>query len=147
MKLVVDANVLFSFFKKSSVVRELVLDPELRFNLELYAPKLVLMEIGRHKDDVCSKFNMSPKDFNIMFACLSLFIKVVDKESFKEFIPKAEEILSPHIKDVPYAALALSLKSRKYEIGLWSNEKRLKVLVKFGMKVFSIPELMRELDL
>jgi len=38
MKLVVDANVLFSFFKKGSAVKELILDPDLEYNLELFAP-------------------------------------------------------------------------------------------------------------
>ncbi|MFZ2071309.1 MAG: hypothetical protein WAV32_06915 [Halobacteriota archaeon] len=42
MKLVVDANILFSFFKKGSTARELILDPELKYGLELFAPKYVI---------------------------------------------------------------------------------------------------------
>lgn len=42
MKLVVDANILFSFFKKGSTTIELILDPELKYGLELFAPKYVL---------------------------------------------------------------------------------------------------------
>ena len=147
MKLVVDSNVMFSFFKKDSTPKELILDPELKYNLELFAPELMLNEIGRHKDDICSKFNISPKDFDIMFSSLPLFIKIVKKNSFNEFLSKAEEILSLHTKDVPYAALSLSLKSRGYDIGLWSNEERLKILKKYGIKVFSTSELAKELGL
>ena len=62
-------------------------------------------------------------------------------------IKKAEEILSSHIKDVPYAALSLSLKSRGYDIGFWSNEERLKILKKYGIRVFSTSELAKELGL
>jgi len=69
MKLVVDANVLFSFFKKGSTTRELILDPELKYDLDLFAP--VLEEVGKHKDEICFKFGLSPQDFNIMFChCL-----------------------------------------------------------------------------
>jgi len=35
MKLVVDANIIFSFFKKGSTPKELIIDPELKYNLEL----------------------------------------------------------------------------------------------------------------
>ena len=64
MKLVVDANVLFSFFKKDSTTRELILDPELKF-----------------------------------------------------------------------------FKGEGHEIGLWSNEKRLKKVKKYGIKKFTTSEL------
>jgi predicted nucleic acid-binding protein len=35
-------------------------------------------------------------------------INIVPAEEFKEFVPKAEKMLSGHIKDVPYLALALN---------------------------------------
>jgi predicted nucleic acid-binding protein len=142
MKLVVDANVLFSFFKKGSTTRELILDPELKYNLDLFAPKYVLEEVGKHKDEICSKFGLSPQDFDIMFSSLPLFIKIVPKDLFERFVPTAENILSPHLKDVPYAALSLFFKSNGHEIGFWSNEKRLKKkLEKYGINVFSTSDL------
>ena len=66
MKLVVDASVLFSFFKKGGTTRELILDPELKYDLDLFAP--VLEEVGKHKDEICSKFGLSPQDFDIILA-------------------------------------------------------------------------------
>jgi predicted nucleic acid-binding protein len=128
MKLVVDANILFSFFKKGITTRELILDPELKYDLDLFAPKYVLEEVGKHKDETCSKFRLFPQDFDIMFSSLPLFIKIVPKDLFLEALAMAEEILAPHLKDVPYVALSLSFKSKGHEIGLWSNEKRLKKL-------------------
>lgn len=141
MKLVVDANILFSFFKKGSTTRELILDPELKYDLDLSTPEYVLEEVGKHKDEICSKFSIFPQDFDIMFSSLPLFIKIVPKDVFGEASAMAEEIVYPHLKDVPYVALSLSFKSKGYDIALWSNEKRLKKLEKHGIKVFSTSEL------
>lgn len=141
MKLVVDANILFSFFKKDSTPREFILDPELKYNLELFAPELILEETGRHKNEICSKFSLDIKNFDVMLSSLGLFIRIVKKDTFKKFFPKAAEILSAHIKDVPYCALSLWFKNNGFDIGIWSNETRLKVLEKHGIKVFSTKEL------
>lgn len=147
MKLVVDANIAFSFFKKDSAPRELILDPGMKYSLELSTPELMLKEVGRHKKDVCSRFRISPEDFDVMFSSLPLFIKPIKKDLFNEFLSKAEEIVSLHIKDAPYIALALSFKSKGYEINIWSNEKRLKILEKYGIMVFSTSKLVKELGL
>ena len=147
MKLVVDANVLFSFFKKGSTTRELILDPELKYNLDLFAPEYVLEEVGKHKDEICSKFRLFPEDFDIMFSSLPLFIKIVPKDLFAGSLSMAGKILSPHLKDVPYIALSLSFKGKGHEIGLWSNEKRLKKIEKYGIKAFSTSDLISLLSL
>jgi len=147
MKLVVDANVLFSFFKSESITRELVLNPELEYNLELFAPKLVLKELGKHRNDICSKFGLSPEDFDIMFSSLEIFINIVERNVFESFFPRAKDALSENIKDVPYAALSFWFKDRGDKISLWSNDKGLKVLEKYGVKVFSSQELIKELGL
>ncbi|HID20552.1 MAG TPA: hypothetical protein EYP28_06425 [Methanophagales archaeon] len=147
MKLVIDANILFSFFKKGSATRELILDPELKYDLDLFAPKYVLEEVGKHKDEICSKFRLFPQDFDIMFSSLPLFIKIVPKDLFEGSLSMAEEILSSHLKDVPYVALSLSFKGKGHEIGLWSNEKRLKKLEKYGIKVVSTSELIAFLSI
>lgn len=145
MKLVVDANVVFSFFKKDSTARELILDPELKYSLELFAPKFMLEEVGKHKNEICSKFGISSKNFEVMFSSLPLFIRLVKKDLFRDFLSKAEKTLSQHIKDVPYAALSFSFRERGYEIGIWSNEKRLKVLERYGIKIFSTSDLKKQL--
>ncbi|HDD71481.1 MAG TPA: hypothetical protein ENF99_00655 [Candidatus Aenigmarchaeota archaeon] len=56
------------------------------------------------------------------------------RKEYEEFIPKAEELLKEHKKDVPYVALAL-----RFGCGIWSNEKRLAKLEE--VKVFSTHEL------
>ena len=67
--------------------------------------------------------------------------KIVPRDLFEESLSKAEKILSPHLKDIPYVALSLSFKDKGHEIGLWSIEKRLKKLEKYGIKVFTTSEL------
>ena len=146
MKLVLDANVLFSFFKKESIVRELILDPELKYNLELFTPDYVLEELGRHKDEICSKFSITPADFDIMLFSLEIFVRVVPEAVFNDFLPAAEEILSAHKKDVHYAALSLYFKSKGYEVVLWTQEKKLKDLEEHGIRVLSISELLENLQ-
>ena len=147
MKFVVDANILFSFFKKESTPREIILDPELKYNLDLFAPQLVLREVGRHKKDICSRFCIESKDFEIMFSSLELFIRTVNRGLFEGFLPEADEILSRHIKDSPYAALCLWFKKSGFTVGLWSNEKRLRVLGQQGIKVYNTKELVELLKL
>jgi predicted nucleic acid-binding protein len=147
MKLVVDANVLFSFFKKGSAVKELILDPDLEYNLGLFAPELVLEEVGRHCDEICSKFSVKQEDFKVMLSSLELFIKIVEKESFKESIPAAQGILKDNIKDVPYAALALWLRERGTRVSIWSNDKGLKPMQEHGIKVYDIKKLLDHLKI
>lgn len=146
MKLIVDANILFSFFKKDSTTRELILDPELKYNLELFAPKLILEEVRNHKDDICSKFSLNPKDFDVMFSSIELFINIVNKHAFDKFFPRAKEALPENIKDAPYAALSFWLKEKGNEISVWSNDKGLKALEMHGIKVFSTRELVKFLS-
>jgi len=147
MKLVVDANILFSFFKSDSTPRELILDPEFEYNLELFAPELVLKEVGKHKSDICSRFSLASKDFSVMFSSLKLFVKTVKRNVFESSFPRAEEVLSENVKDVPYAALAFWFKDRGDDISVWSNDRGLKVLEEHGIRVFSTKELVEELGL
>ena len=147
MKLVVDANILFSFFKLDSTPRELMLDPELRYDLELFAPELVLKEVGKHRNEICDKFGLDPEDFDVMFSSLELFVRIVRRNVFESFFPMAKEALPENIKDIPYAALSFWFKDRGDEISIWSNDRGLKVLEKYGVKVFNTEELIKKLGL
>ncbi len=143
MELVVDANVLFSFFKKDSTPRELILDPDMKYGLKLFSAELVLKEIGKHKNDVCKRFKLAAEDFNIMFSSLRLFVNIVKDDSFTTFIPEAISHIEPHTKDVAYVALALSLKATHADVGIWSNDSLLKKQP--AAKVFSTSELVAHL--
>ena len=147
MLLVVDANVLFSFFKKDSIIRELIIDPESKHDLELISPTKLLSELDKHKSEICNKAKISLGEYEFPRNVLEVYIKIFPDKFWQNSKSKAEEMLSKHIKDTPYVALCLSFKNNGYKVSLWSNEEKLKILERFGIKVFSTSELLKELDL
>ena len=118
MKLVVDANVLFSFFKKDSTTRKLITSFEI---FELYTPLLCIKELSKHKEEICKKSHISEAEFEEEMEDLRLFVGTVPDEEFKDFAGEVKQLLGKHIKDIPYFALSLYL-----NCGIWSNEKRFK---------------------
>jgi predicted nucleic acid-binding protein len=131
MKLVVDANILFSFFKRDSTARNLLTSFEL---FELYTPALGFSELVKNKAEICRKAAISEAEFEDALEALRLFIGILPDEEFKEFGSEAQRLLGAHTKDVPYFALALYL-----NCGIWSNEKRFKEQSR--SRVFSTTDL------
>ena len=137
MKLVVNTNILFSFFRENPV-RELIVNSDL-FGLELFVPKYAFSELRNNKPDL-AKYSGINKDKELEFAIstLELFVEVKPSEFFEEF--KAESVqISPHAKDAPFFALALKLDS-----AIWSNEPRLKRQSR--VKVYNTGELRKLLE-
>jgi len=134
MKLVVDANILFSFFLKDSKTREIIISFDI---FEFYTPAFALEELLHHKEEICRKCKISEEEFKEIFNYLSLFVKIIPEEKFKDLARKASEI-SPHEKDIPYFALALKIKCP-----IWSSEKAFKNQTK--IKVFSTKDLVEVL--
>ena len=117
MKLVVDANILFSFFKKDSFTRRFILShPE----LELFTPLYVFEELEEHKEEIKSKARIDDRVFELSSKELSEYVTIVPLDEFKEFWEEAEQI-SPDPDDVEYLAVALSL-----NCAIWSNDKDLR---------------------
>jgi len=73
MKLVVDKNVLFSFIKKESKTRKLILNIEV---LELVTPSFCIDELNGHKELICEKSGLSDSEFEEAFDDLRVFVKV-----------------------------------------------------------------------
>ena len=132
MELVVNTNILFSFFRENPV-RELIVNSDF-FGLELYTPKYAFSELRDNKPDLI-KYSGIKKDNELEFAIstLEFFIKVKPDKFFEEFKSEAKQI-SPHSKDAPFFALALKLDS-----DIWSNEPRLKKQSR--VKVYNTEEL------
>ncbi len=120
MELVVDAAVLFSFFKSDSFTRALI---KLLYGrgARMFAPEFCLDELLSLKYRICKFSGISEEDFNTSFILLCEVIEVVPKSEYGRFISEATELLSEHPKDVSYLALAIAL-----NCPLWSNEDRLK---------------------
>ncbi len=117
MKLVVDSNVLFSFFSKASTTRELIFMLE-TFNL--YTPSFCIEELIRYRDVICKKSGLSADGFEEALEELKLFVNVVSLSEYSEFLSGVGKI-SPDPDDVDLFALALKL-----DCPIWSNETVLK---------------------
>jgi len=128
--LVVDANILFSFFKSDSTTRQIITNFRL---FKLHAPEIALEEIIKHKSLICNKAKISDIEFIELVEYLKTFIKFEDENTYKKFLPKAKQI-SPDLNDVAYFALAL-----KFNCSIWSNEKQLKK--QSIINIFSTSEL------
>jgi len=130
MKLIVDANVLFSFFKKDSFTRNFILShPE----LELFTPVYVFEELDKHREEVKSKSGINDKIFELTKQELQIYVTVLKLNEFRNFWEEAGQV-SPDPDDSPYFAAALAL-----NCVLWSNDGKLKEQAR--VKVISTTDL------
>lgn len=133
MELVVDAAVLFSFFKPDSFTRTLFKQLYIS-RVRFFTPEFLLEELLSLEDRICRYSSITSEDFRAAYILLSEVIEVIQKSEYEEFIPEALKLLPKHPKDVPYFALALKLHTP-----IWSNEKRFKQ--QSTVKVFKTHEL------
>jgi|SRR3989344_1757364 len=125
IRLVVDSNILFTFFWKNSVFYELC-NSNL---LEIYSPEYSLEEIKKYSSEIIRKTKITKKEFNSLRNELIAkvnFIPVVDYSfhfgKIKALIKELPEIERLNLmKDIDFLALSLKL-----NIPLWSNDKLLK---------------------
>ena len=131
MKLVVDMNVLFSFFRKYSTTRKLLTNSRLK----LYSPVYALDELKEHVDELMSKAKIDIGVFELYKTILKWFVEFVNVSEFKRFKEEAESIAADP-DDTQYLALALML-----SCPIWSNDKELKK--QDSVKVISTSELLK----
>lgn len=113
MKIVVDTNILVSFFRENPVSE--IISNSKSLNLQLFTPEYAIEELKKNKPDILKYANINEKQFNEKIVELLKFIRIISEKEFKESKYEAEKLI--HDKDVPIFALALSLKSP-----IWSNE-------------------------
>lgn len=116
MRIVVDTNILFSFFWKDSHTRKLLINA----NSKLISSEFALEEIRKYSKEIIIKAKISEDFFNDELKKLKLIVKFIKKEEHLNFIKDAEEI-SPDKKDAEFLALCL-----KFSCPLWSNDSILK---------------------
>ena len=116
MELVVDTNVMFSFFWKDSTVKKLLMDQDLL----LFAPEFALEEIKKYENEIVRKAKITKKEFNFLREELAIAIEFIPLNEYNSYLKKALGF-SPDENDIDFFALALKLK-----IPLWSNDKLLK---------------------
>ncbi len=130
MRLVVDANVLFSFFKKESKTRRLILNFEI---LEPVTPSFCIEELNKHKRLICEKSKLSDSEFEEVLNDLLISVKVFSLSEYRESLSDAKTI-SPDPDDIDLFALALN------NCPIWSQEKTFKSQSR--IKVFSTSDLL-----
>ena len=116
MKIVMDTNVLFSFFKKDSFSRKLILNPF----FELISPEIALVELNKYSKLIMKKCGLSKKEFDLCLENMRTVVRFVSKKSYSGFLKKAEKFC-PDIGDYEFFALCL-----KENVFLWNNDLLLK---------------------
>ena len=131
MKLVVDANILFSFFKKDSFTRRFILShPE----IELFTPLYVFDELEEHKEEIKSKARIGDIVFELSKKELLEYVTIVPLDEFEDSWAEAKQT-SPDPDDAEYLAVALSL-----GCAIWSKDRDLKEK-QSRVKVFSTSDM------
>jgi len=114
MKLVVDTNILFSFFRENPV--RLIIIKSKSSGLELFTPEYAFEELRENKSDLMKYSGLkTDKELEFIITTLKLFVETKSISFFKELKSEAEQLI--HDKDVPIFALALKL-----SCPIWSNE-------------------------
>ncbi len=123
MRLVVDANVVVSSLLSGGIpFKVFALNRSLN-RFEFLAPDFLLSETEKHSEELIRETKLPEDIFFDTMGFLFEEINIAPAEEIKEFVPTAEKMLSGHLKDVPYLALALKL-----ECPIFSGDKVLKRL-------------------
>ncbi|MBU2104739.1 MAG: PIN domain-containing protein [Nanoarchaeota archaeon] len=115
--MVVDTNILVSFFRENPV--KSILSNSKSLNLQLFTSTYVIQELEKNKSDILKYSKLNSEQFNLKLSELLTFIEIVSESSCKGFKSHAEKLI--HGKDIPVFALALKL-----NCPIWSNEPAFK---------------------
>ncbi len=129
MELVVDTNILFSYFWKESFTRKVILCQGIR----LYAPEYALEEINKYKTEIIKKTKITEKEFNDAKKDIALSVSFIPVEEYSAFLKDALDI-SKDENDIDFFALCLKLK-----LPMWSNDVEMKQ--QRNVAVFSTKEM------
>lgn len=130
MKLVADANILFSLVNPNTSASCLVK----LHNIKLFSPSFAFGELAKYKSEIETKSSKSLKEILLSLKQQISFIKESEfSHLFKQFKEFVDE------KDVPYLALSLLLK-----LPIWSNDNHLKQ--QLSVRVFTTEELINILE-
>lgn len=116
MKLVTDANILFSAFVKGGLTRKIWFERR----LELYAPIRLFEEYRKYAAEMKEKSKLSEEESASLTLLLFGRVRIVGKPEIIPYLPAAEHLTSD-TKDAPYIACALTVGAE-----IWSNDPHLK---------------------
>src|SRR3989344_6550447 len=134
--LIIDASILFSFFKKDSTRRHLI-DKLLDLNVEIISPNFAFEELLSDKLKIMKFSDITDGEFFLLFSLLRESVKSIPESEYFDSLNEVRS-LSPHkekIKDDAYFASAVSL-----NCPIWSDESAFKLQSK--VKVLSTKEIL-----
>jgi predicted nucleic acid-binding protein len=135
MRLVIDANVLFSALIKDSISANLIVSD----GLELFAPFFIFDELEKYRSLLLKKANKKPGRFDDALGVFKRRINIIGETQLLAFMDIAGKI-SPDSKDTYYFAAAVLMAAP-----IWSNDKALKKQDR--VQVYNTKELMDELGI
>jgi len=143
MRFVVDSNVLFTFFWKGSVFKNVLDTP-----LQLFSPEYALEEINKYSLEIMKKTSISKEQFKKLKTELAMKVEFMPLEDYAPLFHKILSIASKFskheydefVKDIDFFALALLL-----NCPIWSNDKLLKKQSK--VLVFNTKEIIELLEI
>jgi predicted nucleic acid-binding protein len=115
LRIVIDTNILFSYFWKESIIKMII---ELNI-FELYAPEFAFTELNNHKSEIISKTKATEKEYNQLIKELEQKINIVEPTKYSIELKQITSL--PDINDIEFIALAISLDKI-----LWTNDSALK---------------------
>jgi len=138
-KLILDANILFSFFKMDSTRRH-VFRELLKQDCELFSPEFVFEELLSIKERIKKFSCIDESEFSYLFDLLKKQITQSSEEEYKEFLQEANKLsLHEDARDDPYFALAL-----RFNFPIWSDEVGFKKQNR--VRIFSTQDLLELLS-
>jgi predicted nucleic acid-binding protein len=113
MKLVIDANVLFSALLKDGLTRKLLFHPE----VQAFAPAFIAVELVEHERELLSKFSGTVQEFRSLTDLVLSQVALLPDQKLSPYL-QAVESLSKDDDDLLYLAAALYSGS-----DLWSRDR------------------------
>lgn len=138
MKLVVDTNILFSFFKKGSFTQKLIVDS----SLDLISPEVALKELTKYSKELSVKSKIGKDALDFMFSLLKEYVKFIPSKEYKDefntslnIVKKfSEKDVEEFLDDIDFFSLAI-----KEKCAIWSKDSLFKK--QSIVKVFTTSEL------
>ena len=145
--LVVDTNILFSFFRKGSATASIITGSH-GGTLKLFAPELAVSELREYKPLICLKSDITAGEFELLLILAEYFVEFSPVDEYKEHFNNAISLASgfsekdkaEFLEDADFFALALKLGSL-----IWSNDTLFKEQSR--VEVLSTSELLSRLGL
>jgi len=125
MKFVVDSNVLFTFFWRSSVFEDI----SSREEITLFSPEFALEEINKYSSEIMKKSGLARNEFLKRETELIKRVEFIPLNGYSDFFKEAESLAKTFSKeqkkefleDIDFFTLALKL-----HCPIWTNDRLFK---------------------